>query len=536
MMNFKEGVKLSLGALIGVAVVVHGTKLALQIAAKWPKKPLPPGPRPRPVFGNVLQLGPSPCRMLAKVCEQYGGVMSFWVGSHPTVILTSAQIVVELFSRKRAPDTFESRPGMLIHGGVLTMGEARGYRRYMNVSTHKSLQWRKLRRILSTYLIHTNRTTKFHPLRESNRDHVLAVILENLKKEASASKCFVLNSRKHLRPGILNLLFTTCFGSVVDLTTGLMDHQLLRLLTAFKEVVKLGVTSRFSDYLPILPEVPATIADIELAESAKRAEECCVQTVGVIRKRFHPKDPKKSHLLHSFLDVLCNLRGDEKLNDREITWILSEILLTATDNTSTLVEWALGQLIYRPDLQAMIQAEIDRVIGGNKTISENDIEQMPYLKAMVKETLRVNHPVMLTLPHVTTKPLEVCDGMYLLPSGTTVIAHIPALYTDPNVWDNPYEFRPERYFSDMDEEREEPERLQLQSDIFSAVRRFSPGQGLVLLKAQILIAKILQSFDLLPAFDGRPKPFDETSSSEFGVINQMKLPLDISFRPRSTIF
>lgn len=533
MTTFKDTMKLSLGLCLGVVVVVHGTKIALQLAKK-PKGPLPPGPRPWPIFGNTLQLGPNPTKMLAKVCEEYGGIMTLFIGPNPTIVLSSPKLMAQFIAPLLTADHFESRPGELMHGGALSLS-SNGYCRYLNEPAHRSPQWRKVKRILNSYLMGNKaRLADFDPLQESARDKVLGTLVESLKAKAVEKNCYVVNMRPHLRFGCLDLLYTICFGSLVDVHTGLPDQQLTALLSTFKDVVRLGTVCKFTDYLPIVREMPTTITDLELAQSAQRAEECCVETVAVVRNRFYPKDhPRRSKLWFSFLDVLTNLKGDEKLSDRETTWILSEIMLSSIDQTAATVEWALGHLIYRHDMQVMIQAEIDIVVGPNKHISDEDVDKMPYLKAVVKETQRVNHPVLLTLPHVITKPFEV--GGYHLPSGSHMVAIIPALLTDPNIWIEPHDFRPERFFHDSNEEGADQAKHQLRIDVFNAVNRFCPGHGFVTHKARLILAKILQSFDVLAAHTGKPRPFDETSANESGIINMLKMPLQASLRPRGEV-
>ncbi|CAM6112264.1 unnamed protein product [Calypogeia fissa] len=533
MTSFRDTMKLSLGLCLGIVVVLHGTQLALELNKKR-KSTLPPGPRPWPIFGNTLQLGPSPTKMLAKVCEEYGGIMTLFIGPNPTIVISSPKLMARLIGPLLTADHFESRPEELMHGGAVSLA-TNGYCKYINEPTHRCPEWRKVRRILSSYLMgNKGRFADFQPVQETHRDKVLAALVENLKAKAVETKCYVVSMRPHLRYGCLDLLYTMCFGSMVDVHTGLVDKHLTLLHSAFRDVVRLGTICKFTDYLPIVREMPTTVADIELAQSAKRAEECSVETVGVVRSRFDLKDrPRRSKLWHSFLDVLANLKGDEKLSDREITWILSEIMLSAVDQTAATVEWALGHLIYHHDMQLMIQAEIDRVVGPQKHISDDDIDKMPYLKAVVKETQRVNHPLLLTLPHVITKPFQL--GGYRLPKGTHMVAIIPALLKDPNLWIEPEDFRPERFFHDSHEGVVDQAKHQLRVDVFNAVNRFCPGQGLVTHKARLFLAKILQSFDVLAAHTGKPRPYDDTSAHESGIINMLKSPLQASLRPRGEV-
>ena len=119
------------------------------------------------------------------------------------------------------------------------------------------------------------------------------------------------------------------------------------------------------------------------------------------------------------------------------------------ETSSIAVEWGLAELIRHDDIRRTLQDELDRVIGKDRLMSEEDISNLPYLQAIVKEMMRM-HPVgPLLAPHESTRACEVA-GFYV-PEKTRLLVNIWSLSMDPSSWDEPHEFRPQRFLnSDID--------------------------------------------------------------------------------------
>ncbi|KAG6771330.1 hypothetical protein POTOM_022679 [Populus tomentosa] len=116
-----------------------------------------------------------------------------------------------------------------------------------------------------------------------------------------------------------------------------------------------------------------------------------------------------------------------------------------TDTSSIAVEWGLAELINHPITMEKVRQEIDSVVGRSRLVQESDIANLPYLQAVVKETLRL-HP---TGPLIVRESLEDCTiAGYRIPAKTRLFVNIWSIGRDPNHWENPLEFRPERFTSE----------------------------------------------------------------------------------------
>jgi len=142
---------------------------------------------------------------------------------------------------------------------------------------------------------------------------------------------------------------------------------------------------------------------------------------------------------------LLNLRLPEekrKLNDGEVVALCSEFLTAGTDATSTTLEWVMANLVKNKHMQQRLVEEIEEVVGEReeKEVREEDLEKLPYLKAVMLEGLRRHPPSHYTIPRVVTEDV-VLNG-YLVPKNGTVNFMVADIGLDPTM------FKPERFLKD----------------------------------------------------------------------------------------
>uniref|UniRef100_A0A453JTG9 Uncharacterized protein n=1 Tax=Aegilops tauschii subsp. strangulata TaxID=200361 RepID=A0A453JTG9_AEGTS len=146
-----------------------------------------------------------------------------------------------------------------------------------------------------------------------------------------------------------------------------------------------------------------------------------------------------------------------------------------TESSAVTMEWAMSELLRRPDAAAAATDELDRVVGRSRWVEESDLARLPYIDAVVKETMRL-HPVgPLLVPHMAREDTLVAG--YDVPAGARVLVNVWAIARDPASWpDRPDEFRPERFAgSAVDVRGQHFELLP-----FGAGRRICPAYGLAM--------------------------------------------------------
>ena len=186
------------------------------------------------------------------------------------------------------------------------------------------------------------------------------------------------------------------------------------------------------------------------------------------------------------------------------------------DTTALLTEWVMAELVLHPEVQAKLQLEIDSATR-NKTLTDADVAKLPYLQAVVKETLRIHPPgPLLSWARLSTSDVQLSNGM-LVPANTTAMVNMWAITHDPKVWKDPVEFKPERFLEAEVDVRGGDLRLAP----FGAGRRVCPGKNLGLVTVQLWVAKLMQGFKWVQ--DSVAHPVDLSEVLKLSC--EMKFPL-----------
>jgi tyrosine N-monooxygenase len=118
-------------------------------------------------------------------------------------------------------------------------------------------------------------------------------------------------------------------------------------------------------------------------------------------------------------------------------------MFAAMDNPSNAVEWALAEMVNKPEMLKKAVEEIDGVVGRDRLVQESDIPRLNYLKACIREAFRLHPVVPFNVPHVALADTTVAG--YHIPKGSHVILSCIGLGRNPAVWDDPLRFNPDRH-------------------------------------------------------------------------------------------
>lgn len=170
------------------------------------------------------------------------------------------------------------------------------------------------------------------------------------------------------------------------------------------------------------------------------------------------------------------------------------MIFRGTDTVAILLEWILARMVLHPEIQAKAQSEIDSVVGSGRSVNDVDLPNLPYLRAIVKETLRMHPPG----PLLSWARLAIHDthvGNHFIPAGTTAMVNMWAITHDQEVWSDPQVFKPERFLQGGGEDADV---AIMGSDLrlapFGSGRRVCPGKAMGLATVELWLAMLLQSF------------------------------------------
>jgi flavonoid 3',5'-hydroxylase len=203
---------------------------------------------------------------------------------------------------------------------------------------------------------------------------------------------------------------------------------------------------------------------------------------------------------------------------------LKNLFTAGTDTSSSIIEWALAEMLNNPSILKRAHEEMDQVIGRSRRLEETDIQKLPYLQAICKETMRKHPSTPLNLPRVSTVACEV-DGYYI-PKNTRLSVNIWAIGRDPDVWEKPLDFTPERFLSGRNA-KIDPRGNDFELIPFGAGRRICAGTRMGIVLVEYILGTLVHSFDWkLP--NGVELNMDES----FGLALQKSVPLAAILSPR----
>ncbi|XP_020592817.1 geraniol 8-hydroxylase-like [Phalaenopsis equestris] len=466
---------------------------------------LPPGPRPLPVLGNLLELGQNPHRSLALLARTHGPVMYLRLGSIYTVVISSPASAKEVLKTKDHSTSARQIPDVM---------QAVGHHQVSVAWLSPNQSWRYLRTLMKANLFNARSLEATQLLRRRKVQELIEYIKGKngeIVHVARAAFCTVINliSTTFLSMDMVDIFKSESAQELKDLMSGIMEE---------------AGSPNLSDFFPFL-------APIDLQGRRRRFKAYFKKLndfFDVVMDNRSAGDGGRTN--HDLLDVLLQLNREEnsKLNRRIIKSLLMDSFVAGSETSSTTVEWAMAELLRRPELMATARDEIATVIGLEREVEESDMSSLPFLQAVLKETLRLHPPVPLLLPRKAEASTEI-NG-YMVPKRSQLLVNVWAIGRDERVWENPDCFVPERFLggSEIGFDGHHFELLP-----FGSGRRICPGLPLGVRMVELMLASLLQSFEWgLP--DGM-KPEDLDLTEKFGLTLVMAAPLKAIASPTKLI-
>ncbi|KAG6404322.1 hypothetical protein SASPL_136568 [Salvia splendens] len=366
--------------------------------------------------------------------------------------------------------------------------------------------WRRVRSVCVLQLLSNKRVQSYRRVREEETSLLirkiasspnLANLSEAFQKMTNDVVCRIALGKKYSGGGE-----GMVFGEIVD--------ALIELLGTFS----------VGDYVPWLGWINRINGlDARVANVAKMYDEFLQRVIEEHRE-------KGDGSAVDFVDVLLQFQreSEEKVEDYTIKAVIEDMFNAGTHSTSTALEWTIAELIKNPRTMKTLQTEVREIGKSKDEINEDDIEKMPYLKAAIKEGLRLHAPTPLLLPREPTRDTKVLG--YDVARGTQVMINAWAINKDPASWgEDAEEFRPERFLDSSVDLRGK----HLQFIPFGAGRRGCPGITFTLAVNELALAKLVHKFDFGLPGGVRVEDLDMTEAS--GVSVRRKSPLVVVATP-----
>ncbi|KAJ0288157.1 hypothetical protein COL922a_014307, partial [Colletotrichum nupharicola] len=186
-----------------------------------------------------------------------------------------------------------------------------------------------------------------------------------------------------------------------------------------------------------------------------------------------------------------SLTESQGLPQDEVNFLVGVMAEAGGDTTGVVLDMFTLAAVHNPNCMARAQDEIDLVVGTDRLPTFADVDRLPYVAALIKETLRWHPAAPFGLPHAVLQD-DTYEG-YHIPGGTTIIASQWSINFDPETFPDPYVFRPERYLENPD----------LPISSFGFGRRACPGRYFAMDSLFISISRILWAFRISPIKEGK---------------------------------
>ncbi|KAK7309256.1 hypothetical protein RJT34_05829 [Clitoria ternatea] len=454
---------------------------------------LPPGPRKLPFIGNLHQLalaGSLPHHALRDLANKYGPLMHLQLGEISTVVVSSPKLAKEI--TKTHDVAFLQRPD-------LVPVEILSYGRIDIAFAPYGDYWRQMRKICVTELLSAKRVQSFSYIREEETEKFIDSI------RTSEGTPINLSSR------IFSLVNDSVFRATVGKIYSKDQDELLSLM---KKVIAAAGGFGLADLFPSKCLHFITGQKAKLKRLHKQVDKILESIVTEHQEKLRrAKEDGGQVEDEDLVDVLLRIQQsdtlDIKITTRNIKALILDVFAAGTDTSASTLEWAITEMMRNPREREKVQEEIRQAFRKKEIVKESDLEELTYLKLVIKETLRLHPSTPLLIPRECTEVTII--GGYEIPVKTKVMVNVWAIARDPQYWSDPERFVPERFDgSSIDFKGNNFEYLP-----FGAGRRMCPGMTFGLASIMLPLAQLLYHFNWeLP---NAMKPNDLDMTERFGL-------------------
>ncbi|MCD7472188.1 hypothetical protein HAX54_013196 [Datura stramonium] len=452
---------------------------------------LPPGPLGLPFIGNVHQFDSSaPHIYFWKLSKKYGKIFSLKLGSTPIVVVSSAKLAKEVM--KTQDLAFCSRPSTLGLSKLSYNGHDIAFAPYNEY-------WREMRKISILHLFSYKKVKLFSPIRE---DEILRMI-KKISQQAATSQITNLSSI------VISLTSTIICRVAFGIRDDDEAHERKRFNELFTETQAVLASFFVSDIFPSLSWIDKLIGLTDRLERIFKDLDGFYEEL--IEQHLDSNRPKSME--GDILDLFLQLKKEKSipidLTLEDIKALSMDVLLAGSDTSAAAIVWAMTALMMNPSAMKKVQTEIRQSVGEKGIVNEDDIQDMPYFKAVIKETFRLYPPGPLLLPRESMEK-STLEGYEVQP-GTTIYVNFWAIARDSEIWENSDEFIPERFLnSDIDFKGQDFEFIP-----FGAGRRGCPAITLGVATVELALSNLLYAFDWKLPCGMRKEDIDITSRPGF---------------------
>nr|VWO96834.1 N/A [Ganoderma boninense] len=457
---------------LGLLFIVY-LRYHFQWRSRTRGRPLPPGPSALPVVGSVFDFPKvRPWVGLRDFCNKYGDIIYMSSLNQHHVVLGSTSAVSEFLDKHTAntSDRLVTATVDLLNAdwvlGLMPYGQ----------------RWRYYRRALWQHF-NPGAISRYQPVQVAISRLLLTRLLQD-----------PLNFKQHISFTFSASILKIAYGIDVEDAN---NELIQRVETVLDGVSQTMVPGKFVvDHVPILKHLPSWFpgGGFHKVFQEWKDESLSFKDFVFTSRNTALTEKIVSPYIDSIIDImLSNTRSSQTFSEELIKDVAAIALEAGADTTIATLQATILALSLYPEVQKKAQAELDAVVGPKRLPSFDDRASLVYINALMKESFRWFTVTPLGISHRTLVDDEFRG--YFIPAGTVLTANIWACMHDPETFEDPDEFRPERFIRDgkLDLSICDPSAF-----IFGSGRRICPGRYFAEASLFLNIASILHVFDITP--------------------------------------
>ncbi|KAM7251630.1 hypothetical protein ACFE04_023513 [Oxalis oulophora] len=435
---------------------------------------LPPGPRRLPVIGNLhVLIGCSLMHhRLRELSMKYGPLMHLKLGEVSCMVISSDEVAKQVM--KTYDLNFCHRPKTITAGIITYNFTDILYAPYGNY-------WKQLRRVCMSELLGPKHVKSFGQIREDLVSDFIKSISDSYQAEGSST----INLSK--------MIFSLTYQVTSRVAFGMECEDLESFISIVEQVLAVMAGFNIADFFPSVKLLHSISGISSKLKRLHQGLDKVLQNIidkHMARRAMHRAG--EDHEREDIVDVLLNLREhgnlELPLTIDNMKSVIMDLFIAGSDTSSTIVEWAVSELLKNPKVMKKAQEEVRHVFKSQENLSESGIDQLEYLKLVIKEILRLHPPVFL-IPREGKERCEI-NG-YEIPAMSKIIVNVWAIGRDPRKWTKPESFWPERFMDSLVDFKG----VHFEFIPFGAGRRICPGMSFGLAHVELLLAQLLYHFD-----------------------------------------
>ncbi|KAL7277161.1 hypothetical protein ACG7TL_009007 [Trametes sanguinea] len=494
------------GVLRGILLIVIATTFVLIAWRRFRTRPLPPGPPGLPILGNVFDI-PKQYSWLAyrNLAAQYGDVLCMQALGHTLVIVSSVNAAIDLFEKRSA--IYSDRPASVL-AQMIGWTRNLAFKRYDD-------EWRRMRRLFWHHF-QPSAVVQYRPVQQREARSLLQALLEDQRDLCGQIKLSFCRA-------LLNATYGLPEKDVTHRYVELLEQSDANISEAFNP------GAFFVEFMPWLRHIPSWFPGTGWQRKVK---EWNAQATGVFEEPYRAGidamrlGEASPSILHDLLEAS---RGKESEIDEEvIKGTTATAFLAGTDTTVATFYAFFCAMLLHPEVQKRAHAELDSVVGPDRLPEHADRASLPYIDAIIKETLRWHNVAPLGMAHGCMEDDEYRG--WIIPKGATIMINLWSIFHDPQQYPEPDVFRPERYLKDN---KLVSDGLDPTTVAFGMGRRICPGRHFADDALFINMASVLHVFNISHQLDERGEPIPVEAKVTSGFLSDIA-EFKYCIRPRSS--